>query len=389
MTRLPLVQLGELVHFLGGGTPNRDRAEYWNGQIPWASVKDLQESEIDITQETITEDGLRNSASNLVPANTVIIASRVGLGKAAITLRPMAINQDLKALLPTGGNILPRYLLHYFSVIGHQIERAGVGATVKGVTVEYLRQLQIPLPSLSRQESIVQVLDEAQALRHLRRQSDKLTVSIAPSLFEQLFGDPVNNTRSWQTSTVGDHLAMLEYGPRFYNEAYTESGTRIVRITDLEADGNLRFDDMPRIEVDSKTLEARQLRAGDFVFARTGATVGKVALMTKDAPVCIAGAYFIRFRFSEDIDPVFGFALLRSPAIQGIITRQSKQAAQQNFSGPLIKSLPLIVPPHKLQRTFADHIRKIHPLLSAQNKSRNQLDDLLPSLLHRAFRGKL
>jgi type I restriction enzyme S subunit len=300
----------------------------------------------------------------------------------------MATNQGFVSFVPSK-EILPEFLAYALLAHTASIVSLAGSTTFKEVTRSSIKDVEIPVPTVAEQTRIVSLLDEAEALRTLRSTADKLALSLAPALFRQVFGDPVNNTGSWRVSSVGDHLTMLEYGPRFYNEAYTEAGTRIVRITDLEPDGTLRFDDMPRIDVDAKTLVARQLRPGDFVFARSGATVGKVALITEDAPPCIAGAYFIRFRFSETIDPVFGFELLRSPAIQGIIAQQSKQAAQQNFSGPLIRALPLILPPRELQHSFAGHVRMTRPLLSAQSKSRSQLDANFQSLMNKAFRGEI
>jgi type I restriction enzyme S subunit len=135
MKRWPLKPLGDLVTFVGGGTPRRDRPDYWGGDIPWASVKDLQSQSLEMTAETITTLGLANSASNLIPKGTVIIASRVGLGKVAINKKPVAINQDLKALTPRSNNIRPRYLLQFLYSKAEYFERAGVGATVKGLTI--------------------------------------------------------------------------------------------------------------------------------------------------------------------------------------------------------------------------------------------------------------
>lgn len=111
MTRWPTKPLGELVNFIGGGTPRRDCPDFWGGEIPWASVKDLKSQSLGRTLESITPQGLDNSASNLIPKDTVIIASRVGLGKVVINLTPVAINQDLKALTPRDNNLFPRYLL--------------------------------------------------------------------------------------------------------------------------------------------------------------------------------------------------------------------------------------------------------------------------------------
>jgi type I restriction enzyme S subunit len=146
---------------------------------------------------------------------------------------------------------------------------------------------------------------------------------------------------------------------------------------------------MPQLEVDEATLIARGLKPGDLIFARSGATVGKVALVPDNAPSCIAGAYFIRLRFSEAVNPVFAAEYLRSAPIQGIIARQAKQAAQPNFSGPLIRALPLPLPPMELQRRFSAAAAESRALQTAQAASRKRLDDLFQSFLDRAFQGEL
>jgi hypothetical protein len=69
----------------GGGTPSRDQPKYWNGTIPWVTVKDLTSQKIHGAQEYITVEGLKESASNIVPAGTVIIATRMAVGKSGIS----------------------------------------------------------------------------------------------------------------------------------------------------------------------------------------------------------------------------------------------------------------------------------------------------------------
>jgi len=130
-------------------------------------VKDLRGQSLDTTVDTITAEGLSNSASNLIPEGTVIIASRVGLGKAAINRRPVAINQDLKALTPRTKELLPWYLLQFLLSKADYFERSGVGATVKGLTIPDYQKLDIPVPPLAEQERIVKLLDEADGLRKL------------------------------------------------------------------------------------------------------------------------------------------------------------------------------------------------------------------------------
>src|SRR5262245_4062842 len=104
---MTVTPLAELVSIDGGGTPNRGRPEYFGGAIPWVTPKDMKTWEIHKSQETITEMGLKESTSRLVPPGSILIVIRSGVLKhtlpVAITRRAVAINQDMKALVPNPG----------------------------------------------------------------------------------------------------------------------------------------------------------------------------------------------------------------------------------------------------------------------------------------------
>ena len=105
------IPLGDLVEIVGGGTPSRSVPEFWNGGIPWATVKDMTSVELSETQEFISDKGVSTSATRIVPAGSVKMATRMGLGKVAINKIDLAINQDLKAL-KCNGNLDPKFLLY-------------------------------------------------------------------------------------------------------------------------------------------------------------------------------------------------------------------------------------------------------------------------------------
>ena len=164
-----LIKLGDLVDFKGGGTPSRNNPDYWEGNIPWATVKDFNSGKIlKSTQESITDLGLKESASNLISKGSLIIPTRMALGKAVITEIDVAINQDLKAVQIKDNKLSNRYLLWYFLANKEKIALMGKGATVKGITLEQIKDLKIPLPSLSEQKRIAQILDKADELRQKR-----------------------------------------------------------------------------------------------------------------------------------------------------------------------------------------------------------------------------
>jgi len=147
------VKLGDVCNLVGGGTPSKKNDDYYyEGDIPWATVRDMSVNELIQTEHKITELGLKNSSSKVIPANNIIIASRVGLGKVCIVKQDTAINQDLRGVIPKQeSEIDKRFLFYWFKGIESKIIGAGRGATVQGVTLPFLNSLSLPLPPLAEQ----------------------------------------------------------------------------------------------------------------------------------------------------------------------------------------------------------------------------------------------
>lgn len=189
MSIYPLAPLGEVLYrIIGGGTPSKSLPQYWSGSIPWCSVKDMKEGchTLSETQDSITEEGLKNSASNLIPAGTVITSTRMGLGRAFINQVDMSINQDLKALIPNR-NIHNIFLLWSIIFQKDVIEGLGTGATVKGIRLETLKSIKIPLPPLPTQQKIVAILSAYDDLIENNLKRIKLLEEMAQITYEEWF----------------------------------------------------------------------------------------------------------------------------------------------------------------------------------------------------------
>ena len=133
-------QLGEVCNLTGGGTPSKKIEEYYDGNILWATIRDMNEDILYATEHKITQIGLDNSSSNIIPKDNVIIATRVGLGKVCFLLNDTAINQDLKGIIPKNEDeIFNMFLFWWFKNISEQIVKAGTGATVQGVKISFIQ----------------------------------------------------------------------------------------------------------------------------------------------------------------------------------------------------------------------------------------------------------
>ncbi len=179
-------RLGDILDkIIGGGTPSRSNTSYWGDEIPWVTVKDFTTFNPTQTQEAITKDGLKHSASNLIQKGTLIISTRMALGKAVIYDMDVSINQDLKALFPKK-NVSGKFLYYWFEYFASVIDDLGSGSTVKGIRLTDLRAIEFNLASLPEQTAIATVLSDMDAeIAALEARRDK-TRDIKQGMMQEL-----------------------------------------------------------------------------------------------------------------------------------------------------------------------------------------------------------
>jgi type I restriction enzyme S subunit len=207
-------RLGDVCRPVGGGTPSRSQPQYWNGELPWASVKDFTDDSIVLsdTQEQITQRGLESSASTLVPKDTPVICTRMAVGRCALTTRPTAINQDLKALLLNEEFEL-KFFIRLLRFHAPKLDRLSIGSTVRGINTNDLLSLPLSYPNKLGQERIAAVLDAAdEAIAKTEAVIAKLRQVRAGVLYDLLtcgldaYGhlrDPIVHPEQFQDSPLG------------------------------------------------------------------------------------------------------------------------------------------------------------------------------------------
>ncbi|MDQ7075002.1 MAG: restriction endonuclease subunit S [Gammaproteobacteria bacterium] len=206
-TRKEISLLGDLISLYGGGTPSKEKPEYWEGDIPWATVKDLKKPILLETQDSISKLGLAKSSSKMVEAGTIILATRMAVGRVSITDIDVAINQDLKAIV-CSDKIDVKYLFYLLFSEEKYFNRVSSGATVKGIKISHITDMEIPLPPLAEQKKIAAILDAADDLRQKDQQIIDHYTQLGKSLFLEMFGDPVVNPMGWESihlSEISDY----------------------------------------------------------------------------------------------------------------------------------------------------------------------------------------
>src|SRR5690625_4414598 len=206
-------QLGELGEFLGGGTPSKKNNSFWEGSIPWVSSSDISEESIHDIEITrfITEEAVERSATRLVPEDSILLVSRVGIGKLALTRSAICTSQDFTNLTPHTGNL--EFLGYFLKANKHALENLSQGMAIKGYTKEDVSKFIIHLPKLEEQQKIADCLSSLDAL--IAAQADKIDALKIhkKGLMQQLFpreGETVprlrfpefRNARAWEEKVL-------------------------------------------------------------------------------------------------------------------------------------------------------------------------------------------
>ena len=199
-----MVELGSLAKLVGGSTPSKENTSYWdNGKIDWITCSDFSSSPMFIEDSIrkISELAVKESSTNIVPEDTLVLVTRVSLGKLAFVRKPTALNQDLTALVLDETKANKKYIYFYLLSLSVKIVRDGHGATVKGVTRDYVKDILIPLPSLHVQDKIVQELDQE---LNMVESSKKLI-----QIFENKIKDKINEVWGVEQSVTENILQVV------------------------------------------------------------------------------------------------------------------------------------------------------------------------------------
>jgi type I restriction enzyme S subunit len=368
-------KLGELCDVIGGGTPSKKNIKFYEGNILWATVRDMKSEIISKTEFKITEEAVKKSSTNIIPKGNVIIATRVGLGKVCFLESDTAINQDLRGIIPKKSKQLDvGYLFQWFKSISHLIVEEGTGATVQGVKLPFVKELEIPLPPLPEQQRIVSILFEAFAAIAKAKANIEQNLKNSKELFESYLQGVFENG-NWEMKTLNQISENLDSKRIPITKNQRKSGDipyyGASGIVDYVAD-YIFDEDLLCVSEDGANLLARTY---PIAFSISGKT-----WVNNHAHV---------LKFSNLITQKFVETYINSIRIDDYVSGM----AQPKLNQAMLNKIPIPFPRLKEQQTIVrqlDALRAETQKLEAiyQQKLLN-LEELKKSVLQKAFNGEL
>ncbi|MCL2525305.1 MAG: restriction endonuclease subunit S [Betaproteobacteria bacterium] len=389
--------MGEVCDVIGGGTPSKDNANFYTGDIPWATVRDMRSDVITQTEFKITKAAVASSATNVIPCGNVVIATRVGLGKVCLLKQDTAINQDLRGIIPKDCKILyVRYLFWWLKSIADLIIAEGTGATVQGVKLPFIKSLKIPLPHLPEQQRIVAILDEAFSGIATVRANTERNLQNARALFESYLHEVFSRRgEGWVEKNFGD-LATFRNGINFTKASKGEP-IKILGVKDFQSNFWMPQNELDTVTPDGIVPDTDTLNENDLVFVRSNGNpelIGRCVLVGKLSERTTHSGFTIRARLhSKDVSSRFICHFLKSGNARKEMIEGGSGINIKSLNQGTLSHLSVSFPSLNEQTVIADRLdclkTETQHLASLYQRKLNALDELKQSLLHQAFSGEL
>jgi len=411
--------LGNIAKWGSGGTPKKSHSEYYDGEIKWAIIGDLNGSTLNETKNKITKMGLENSSVKLIPTNTLLIGMYGSIGKTAITGCEMCTNQAIAFAIPKK-DMVDLYFLKYFIEINvGEFFKLSKGGTQKNISQEVLKKFKIPIPTIKEQKLIVQEIEKQfsrldESVNSLKSLKEKLQIyrkSVLKAAFEGHFtnnkvqrvkvninGCEVTIPKTWYVNKLGEYI-KLQGGFAFKSKEYSNTGIPIVKISNVNY-GNIDWTDKTFID-SSRYAEFKdfQLKKDDILIAMTRPiikslnSVKTVKVKEKDLPALL-NQRVGRFIIKKTITKRYLQNFIYTEFFRLRVLNESSSSQQPNISSKKIENFDLIVPSsEKEQHLICDEIESrfsvIDKLEETVEKSLEKTEKLRKSILKSAFEGKL
>lgn len=374
-----MAKLGDICTFQSGGTPSKSNSEYFNGSIPWITTVALTGDYIDKNDavDWITDKAIQESAAKIVPENSILVGTRVGIGKVAINTVPMSTSQDIVSLINVDDTEWDkRFLCKVISARNPYLLSQARGATIKGIKIDTLAKLEIPKIPLNEQRRIAAVLDKVSDLIAKRReQLDKLD-ELVKARFVEMFGEPILNQKEFPCYTVGDIISFQggsQPDKKYFEYAPTKDNIRLIQIRDYKSDKYITY--IP------KEMAKRFCTADDIMIGRYGPPIfqilqgieGSFNVALMKATPKMGNREFIRQFLKQD-------CLLEY--LEGLSKRT---AGQDGIQMDKLKAYPFPFPPLELQDQFANFIKQTDKMKLTIQQSLDKLEILKKALVQQYF----
>jgi len=403
------VRLSDIaLQYIAGGTPSSKCAAYWDGDVPWTTSAAIAEGDLYLTapQRYITKAGLQHSSTNIVPNGSIIVGTRVGVGKAVVTHFDTAISQDLTGVIIDPRRADSEFIAFQFKlpVLQSFISGRKRGTTIQGIARFDLEQVPLNVPPLAEQRAIASVLRAVQeALNARRRELDlerERKVALTTHFFTYGTTAKSENTRVTEFGEVPARWLTMQLSDCAYVQTGVAKGRRFangievpyLRVANVQ-DGYLDLSEIKMITIQPHEIDRFRLQTGDVLLTEGGDfdKLGRGFVWTGDIPDCVHQNHVFAVRVYRELLLPRYFAYLAGSAYGKayFLSVAHKTTNLACINTTKLKAFPVLLPPIQEQEVVSVALSKCNDKIAALQNEIALHDELFRALLEELMSGRL
>ena len=379
------VKLGEICEIQAGGTPSRNKKEFWaQGNIPWVKIKDINSKYISKVEEHITELGLQFSSAKLFSRGTILYTIFATIGEVAILDIDAATNQAIAGLDLKSEKVLKDYLYFFLLSIKNRVKNDSRGVAQNNINLTYLKNIEVPIVENSIQQEICNNLTKINQIITQRNQQLIELSNLVKSRFNEMFGDIFDTTFPiYRLEELCEFIKDGTHQTPQYTDDRT-NGFKFLSSKDVTS-GKISWENIKYIteSLHNELYSKISPRRNDILLAKNG-TTGIAALVDCDEIFDIYVSLAI-LRFYDGNNPTYLLYAINSDATKWQFESKLKGVGVPNLHLREIRKTKIPLPPLSLQNEFADFVAQVDKSQLAIQKSLEELENLKKSLMQEYF----
>ncbi len=350
--------------FINGGTPSTQNENYWTGNIPWITGADILNQKVSIVRRYITKNAVKNSSTNIIKKDNLLLVTRTGVGKLAITPFDISISQDFTGIYPNKNYLSTNFAFYYFDFNKLILQNQNQGTSIKGITRETLKNLLIPIPPLSEQKAIAEVLGDMDALlAALGQKIAKKRLIKKGAMQELLTGkrrlkgfEKQKGMKQTEIGLIPEDWEVIDLGDKFSiknglnkEKKFFGYGTPIINYMDVFTNVGLYKKDIEgKVFLTHQEKENYKVKAGDLLFTRTSEIpeeIGMASVVLETIPDVVFSGFVLRARPKDNtFDNEFKKYCFRSNQVRKQIISTCSYTTRALTNGKSLSAIKIPVP---------------------------------------------
>ena len=372
---------------IGGGTPKTSKPEYWNGDIPWLSVKDFNNDYRYVyeTEKTITQAGLDISSTKLLQRNDSIISARGTVGEMAMIPYPMAFNQSCYGLRAKKGLVDEEYLFYLLKHNVVALKKNTHGSVFDTITRDTFDGIEVELPSLVEQKVVASILRDLDDKIEVNNEINKNLEAQAQALYREMFVNTTNEQRRTCRAEEYFDIAIGKTPPRKEHQWFTTNPSDVTWVSISDMGSCSTYISRSSEQLTQEAIDKFNIKVvpSNTVLLSFKLTVGRIAITHREMTTNEAIAHF---KTDKSFINEYLYCYLKDFNYQ---TMGSTSSIAIAVNSKIIKAMPFVFPADDEISRFHSVAGPMFEQILNNQRENDSLAEMRDTLLPRLMSGEL